>query len=923
MLSLVKAWAMYGYKLVSGIPSVKIPVYTLSRVKVDERVLYGPMAKAEGHMVIRMYLPKFFNSENTTKEIRKYAQSVTRANPALRLAPTPDGWCKLDFTGDFTYVDLLFINDGAGAMSSSDAYKRTKLLFRGNRNSKDLGTYKTSIVEGGLLLLLDGQSVISRRALDKRDVSVPASCFQWTGYEDASRFLKDKDNWGVICKGMCRIVEQPEFYRLCRIYKLDPRVTEVIVPAITVKFGRGAMTLDMQFSTMQLPIVRMWMTLGLQPAIRLPKTPYGEKVILATWKSILLEIREAYEDKSGRKVMAMISSLFKEEIEDEDDPVARAETAKKLQEMGSTLIKMAYLPRKGEVFLNKTLPTIFEKKAKSVRLPGVTAKCLAIASLGRYQIILPKAAQRVHGCQIGDRVSCFRYPNTGIECFEAIIVGFTNEDCVFVNPTTWAERCAGDMDGDTIAVALFSGIFDMAALESKYSTKKSAEKKEVDPAAEKPAPLTLADVIARQAYIKMKGIPDADNFITALQEHGMSLDMGSDIMQQFLDGLKNGLQLPNVSEIAKVLFPATGLGLKAIYKILKGNFGDNEREVLFRYNALVKLAQSDLSIVPWLRELSKELFYIGTPTQRINESHGDDMVEIYNTYRTIAVEIFGREDFKVKAKYWVDKFIPGNVKLVEKELRDEYKALIETPGLEASMVKVHNAYDKFTVMLRDRDIEEAYTHIRTVIEYMESREAYGKLLKALWIAITYGIKTDGMKCTNLDTRKVSVKIAGGYGMFSYFPILLGEWELKAESDRLGGLPDMDIVVVPVKDIPSQPEPTKPTDPTPSLTKKAVVNLEGVHTPPNYQGITVREFAINVIDNDVEPAKFMIALLKAKHAEELMITTKIAAIWDICAELNVCCNYLEHDQQYDMKYVTRISYQAAKEMMLKSKDNFNL
>lgn len=772
--SMLNAWAEYFHRNCQGRPDVMvIPVYSADlKTKVGERELAGAhvfsIADENCARIVRL----FPDEDKLTQKrmeglILNACERVKEARPDLKLTTVSDNW--LAGKGRDAYVDLLFTTAGYGEYASSPDFARAKLWFRIHpQKSRCWGWLNTAIVSGGFMKEYDGSAIMKRSALK---FPVHTTIWQWTGYKN----LKDFHNArSLVIKGMVKLMDDSEFAAVCRAYRLNPDEVDVVVPEITCKFHSGEKLVKVEYYTHSAARVRNRMAVSLQALSRLPLTEYGKEVVYATYSAILKEIGKAYGENARKSVYSLMDPIYKNwvtgrEEDDEDDLDWLKERAESLS---ATMVSLMFLPVKPDWFVNKTARIIFEKMLKKIYVPGITAKAMPNWMLKEGEIIVP----RWSGMEIGERTTNFRSPNTGIEAFEATVVGHTDDPCVYLNPRIWAERCSGDFDGDNVAVLALTGIVDIPALETQKSTK-SKDKHEKK----------LYEYIAMQSYIKIQAITDADRYTTQTIERNGDKEMARTLQQEVIDGLKHKASIADISLLAEKAFPGVGLNVPSIYQVLRGRFGSKERNVLFRYNEIVDCARIELSNVEWISRICGDLFYILAPSKSLITD--GKVPSSHKAYSAIARRL-GFEQLSVPVDTDAPRFDRNTVNSVRRELEAEFRSISANTQAVTLAVRIHGAYNTFRRMLEVRDVEPAYAYLRTILSFCAEHPATaGDALRYLWIAITLRKQVPGIN-----------SLIWGYNLFAYMPVVLGTWNIARESERLGGAPEVDVNVVWVKDI---------------------------------------------------------------------------------------------------------------------------
>lgn len=770
--SWLNTWAMYYHKTCADRPDLEqVPVYSFDNAgklsQIDSRLIAGAhtfTVKRGGKLrIIRLNAKRPIRQSALEAMILQVDARIKKIDSSIKLTTISDGWCAA--TGNSCTLDLLYSTEGYGPQAVNEDFARAKLWFRLDDKSSVWGIHKTAVVPmDRFRCLADGAAIMRRSDLK---VPVHVAHWQWTGYRNLENFVFERK---MVVKGMVFLASDEEYNEYLEHYSLDKSV-EVIVSDDTVKFYDDVQVGDIEYFAMMPSIMKHRAALSFQTAARMHLTEVGRKLIFSTWRTALGMNRSAFEDLSGSIGLGLMDRFYTEMVEDDDemigDLVAHAE------ENGAIQKTLAFLPYGPDWYFNKIGSKIFEKYLKKIYVTGITTKAMPDWRLAENEIIVPASS----GIEIGTGITGLRSPNTGREAFEASVIDTTPYNVVFVNPEVWARVCAGDFDGDTIAIIPITGIFEYQEEIESLKTKEKVRK-------------PLYKYIAMMYYIKLQAVSDADRFTTQTIEQGGDKRLAAELQQAVIDGLKNRDSIPNIQGLANEKYPAFGLDLPSIYQVIRGRFGDNERGRIFRYNELVDDAVIAMSNVPWLRELCKELFYVIVPSKALKF---DRTYVSHCAYKKIAERadlghLVTPEKVR-KCQTSAPRFSDEGVTLATPALKKAFARI--NSGSNAAEVKelairLHNGYIKFYKMLGMREIDQAFDHLRKMVAYVVANpEISGSAIKYLWIAITLREKVSH----NIP------QLVWNYNMFAYFPAEIGEFNLAKASALLGKRPALEMHVV--------------------------------------------------------------------------------------------------------------------------------
>jgi hypothetical protein len=787
--SLKEVWDMAAYLLLPDAKVINVDVVDNDGHKVDERQLCGAIVNAVNPVIFRICIPmgKGFAMESIYDAMKAKVIAVRSIHPELYPHPSHDGWMKRD--DQSLTVDIIMAENGYRGDDLRESFSRSSLWYHLQAGkSKLLGTFKSAIVKGGSIATHDGCSYGRRSSFPM----MPGNIWKVCGYKDFEGFM---NNQSLISKGMIKLLDDCAFDSMLNEYSLGSDV-QVIIPEITPKFYNGETIVDLEYYSLFPARKRDRVAISLQGAGRMPLTSTGKKLIASTWKQSIQEIMSAYSDNTLESVIRMYSAHYRDYMDSmEDDAIngdveaieaLSADLKEKAEEVGSSMVEMLYLPiannERADEFINKTLPTLLRKRLKKIYVPGITATAMP-ANIGRRDVILPVSAKRM-GVELGDRVTITRSPNTGLEWVEMTVIGFTNDDVIYLNPEMFAERHSGDFDGDIVGAILTGGLVDEEHVAGKVSSKSKGKKSQN---------VVLATA---KAYYAKYAIPEADKCITLMIEAGQDPTPARELLQAIVDSIKHDVELTNLYTFKKANYISGDL--LPVYKLLKGSVGC-ERGVLFQYNKLVREISNHRSRVEWIRNIENEFAFIMCGTKFLDVKAPKDNGYVpygdYEMYKKM-VTFFGRSEWAVPASYKAFTFDKANVAAIRGKVKSAQVKRAGNSEVVKLARRIHDSYfgaynkaEGFCELRGQGRIDEAYDIIRAMSDELRSNPVIaGEALKYLWNAISYGELVDGSK------------VVQGYKLFSYMPTVIGTYDIAAIAAAYGNRPCADVLVVKRQDI---------------------------------------------------------------------------------------------------------------------------
>lgn len=771
-------WSGYWHRhLADHAPKITVPVYRFKQGKPlhtgRERTIYGISTFHERPRIVEVTIAEPRSIRALTYDIDQTFKLVQKANPSLKLCPSHSGWVKR-LPGGKVRLDLLFAITGEEHTSRSRNYsRRNSLDFHLGDESRLLCSLDNVHVARGDSPIADHDGVIYVRqsSLPVNPVNNPVKVI---GYADFSPSqLKDQK---PVLKGMLVSLDDSEWMSLSSSCGLDSSAN-CIVPECTVKFDDGSPVWE-EVKIFQVfhSVISTKVSLSVQAAERVPLTEYGRKVIEATFRERVREIMDAYRDPTGQEVARLLFRELTEIAENrgtscEDDSLF----IDKMESLSSVYTALLTgLPVNDSDFINSTLPTLLRNRVKHITLPGLTIAALPDSSLEANQVIMPfKDAIRL-GIRKGDAVTLSRYPCTGLELAEAQVVGFTKLEALLVNPLWWAQRFAGDFDGDLIGLLPLCGIVNETAIGNETSAKLKAS-----------GEMTIAESISRSFFAKLT-IPLADELLTICAEEGIPLSYPRQILQSVVDSIKHVVDIPSIEEARMELGLSQESKASPCARLIRGKLGYMKKEFGLRYAAQVNRMSDSHSGISWMRNIENEFCYILSPNRKYAElvfeksdsnlrSEYEDALTHARQYdlKNLAVN---KESVATLPKELLTRTRKGAAREAER-IRKDYP---EAVSLARTVLR---QYFNWINLLQEDQVEEAYAELRSTRELLYADEEIGGLsLRFLFISIVYQIDSS----ITLQSMKI----------FSHMPVSLGCYDLQRYIKNLNYQRTFDARVIP-------------------------------------------------------------------------------------------------------------------------------
>lgn len=797
----VNQWVNHAYRMNSLVKGVDVPIYNISNGKIiGSRTIYGPATLFNSPRLYRLRINRPKNQDELVAKIDKAIIQVQRKNPAFKACPSHDSW--MTEKGDIVCIDIMFATNGYSDVSEN--YSRYQLWYHLNERSRYLGKIKAVVVEDGSIKEDDGVVYVKEGSIGL----LPWNVLKCIGYSNFDSFLEVQ---GFIAKGMVKELSLGEFRLLKDEYGVNGDY-DAIIPAITPKFFNGESTVELDMYSVFDTIISDYVSIPWQGAARIPLTEKGEKLIEATWKERIVEIMEASKDLTGQKMLSILNSVYQELTEEDLDDERKTEIYEYLESLSASIIETMFCPTRADEFLNDVLGIVLKKRLKKIRIPGFTGVAMPDSKLKYHEVILPRRMKKKYKLKIGDVVTGIRSPATGIEWADCVIVGFSDDPCVYINPRFWAERFSGDFDGDLIGIILVGGIVNEAAIAGQVSSKTKGKRA-----------LTIGEAIAKSMYSKLAiGLVDILLYIAI--ENGVDPTPIREALQAIIDNIKHDVDLKSMDELMALAGIEDGT-LPPIYKLIRGKIGEVTRANTVLYNLLVEEMQTHRSSKKWIRNLEDQFLYLVSKNKFLKSDGAKRIltVEEHKSYVKLLKSI-GYDEYAKCDGYSTVKLNRSHIRRNEK-LCKQWITKLSTPANIKLAEHIHTAYNEIINKIRESHNvpllngellkEAAFERLRSMNKYLRSNpEAGGDAIKLLFLAITY---RRGLFVNHEDgADKVLIK---NYKIFSYLPIEIGRWNLKRSVDFFGGKPAMDYKVV----SPGAATP-RPTNPGPNPGKDKVINL---------------------------------------------------------------------------------------------------
>jgi len=727
------------------------------------RLLYGAASFHDGPRVVEVVIPEPRDMEHLAFTIRSILDRIRRVNPSMRLCPSPGSWVKR-LPGRKVRIDLLFAPTGADENTLSDEYaRRNSLDHHLGRESRLLGRLdRVHIVRGNSPISdHDGAWYIREASLE---VAPPFNPVKTLAY---SRYSADQLRTPEpLVKGMAIMLADGPWKELCHICGVDAGA-DAIVPECTVKFDNGAdllrnLSLFSVFDTIRIP----HSTLSIQAAERTPLTPAGERAVEATFRERIREIMTAYQDKTGNSVGELISqefTLMREALLTEDDPSCTP-LLDRMEVLSAThAALMTGLPMNDSDYLNATLPVLLSHRTKRCVMPGLTGVALPGFELDHGEILIPRREARRLGLGIGDSVTIYRYPNTGIEMAECRIAGYTDLDAIHIHPRWWTKRFAGDFDGDLMGLIPVGGLVDEKAIGDTESPKSKMK-----------GAMTIIEAVARSLYAKLL-IPRADTLATICAERGRDLTCVRQILQSCIDGIKHVIAFPSIEEAYRALDLPPESSPSPVSQLLRGRLGTNRKEYALNYAVLAGKMSHTHSGIAWIRRLEREFALIASPNRRYAElCLGRSTGTLRREYEASLRIAKAGHLFNIDRNMEQSPNLPRSLirATLAGAIREVNRIAREAPGAIHKAYEVVGLYREWIECLRQERIDDGYSCLhkaRTVIQHDEVLGGFA--LRYLFIAVGYGVDP------NIPLKSMKI--------LSYLPIRYGEYNLARYLDSLG------------------------------------------------------------------------------------------------------------------------------------------
>ncbi len=722
------------------------------------RRIYGVATFHENPRVFEFTFKNPKSVQDLYRVIEEAASIIKFRYPALKLCPTPSGWMKLQ--GDRIRIDLLFAETGCDPEDRSSAFsRRNSLDFHLQAESESCGTLKKCKVVRGESPIKDhdGSWYIRKSSLSYLPKT---TIIKMIGFADYSK--SHLLNPSPVIKGMVKVLNEYEWHKLCKSCGVAHDF-DAIIPEVTIKFDNHKDVIEnlKVFKVFNNRLSRK-SSFSIQAAERMPLTEHGQELCAKMFSSAVREVMSAYQDPTGKEISKLINSVVEDSFllrEESNSDVI--ETLESLSAINNALL--TGLPMNDSEFVNSSIDVLLTNRTKSVRVDGFTTVTMPNNKLNKHEIIIPQSElNRLH-LSIGEILTVGRYPNTGIEMAEFKIVGTTNDRCVYLNPTFWAERFAGDFDGDLCVVHDFNGVIDESKIQNSISPKQKGK-----------GDMLVVESVARAFYCKYL-IPFADSILSICAEHGKSLEPGRVVLQNIIDSIKHFNYIPDQETIMHSSFLTKDDTASPISYLLRGKLGSDKKLYSLKYNITVGKFKDHHSNIAWMREVEKEFKFLIHPNRKYVDLILDKSNKnIVKDYEALLKDIKLSSLIGIKPNKEPVPSLPKEItaKSYAGALKETKRIISEFPSVAHLSKEVINLYNSWINELRFGNVERAFNFMNQIHKIIKLDERLGEMiLRYLFIAITY--QTD-----NAIIIK-SMKI------FSYLPILLGKYNLFEYIKKLG------------------------------------------------------------------------------------------------------------------------------------------
>lgn len=777
------------------VASVDVPVFMVTRGKMfrtcDVIPMYGIATGYDHPFYIRTTMD-ISRGELTIDRIGKYiavvAAKIAQLSKGMSLlCPTHNSRVRRIFVNGKSVLEmeLLFARNGEEASTTSvDFSRQCSTNHHENDKSYVLGTAVVAIINDGSFFAekFDGYS-IGRKSCFNVDSEI-AKIDLWGDRETA---LINPQNY---LKGLIRFVDDKYFNRLCEIHGLsaeEANTINVLAPVCSMKYFDGAELISSELVSIMDNICSNHATLGIQAIERVPLTPWGEEVVFATWKEQINRIFSALEDKTGSKVAELLISIMGDINSKYDDEPFEEEDLDLIDEKVFATLKKTMrvlsisAPQDNSAYINSVLGTLLRNFLKHIRIPGGLTTFAVPANIAKHTITIPKWYAKKQGISKHDKVTIYRYPNTGIEMAEVEVIGFTNS-IVEINPDFWSDRFCGDFDGDLIGILPISGIVDESRIRDSLSTKAKAKAK-----------VSMANAIARCFFAKIQ-IPFFDSLMTMAYENNGNVSKAAEYLQACVDSIKHAVDVPSeidaIEGVLGVMVEGCIPSTSAIAKILRGRLAEkvpNGRDmVAITYNNLVsQLQYSETSL---MGRLSKYIPYVLFPNRKYVDAvksadNSTRMENMVNTYRTI-LSTTRPELINIKSNFEKGSMFPDSIikKYRSAILKDCQRIEAAHPEAVKAANTVFTCYQEWIKAIGSGD-PNAYDYIEEARKIIEENETVG----AIAMRYLFSVLGFQLKRGNITYKAITA--------LYYLPFKIGNYCLATYLQKLGIRYNYDVEVI--------------------------------------------------------------------------------------------------------------------------------
>jgi hypothetical protein len=752
----INVWLLACYHTLPLCEVKTIPVYNRDGKVVESFDLAGPTVYSKN--------PKMYKFLGDVPESYQTLEHEIIRNLKMvglnRMFPSHSNW--IENSTDFAEYRILTADDAYDLVTLNENFARGQLFYHLKPGkSRFLGRFVCHVVVDGSLELHDGFSYARKSAFPM----VPGILWKGIGYKNLKGFIANQE---MVAKGMIKLISDAEFDRLIAEYDCDSDV-QVIVPKFTCKFHAGEEKVELDFYSLFKGNDKLSARYSLKMFKTLPLTAKGLDLGYTVFSQEIDAIFEALKTQDRGALLSLMGKAYAEYV-DTIDEVEGFNV--ELAEMTSTMNCLLDLPMGDEEVIGKVLHILF-KNLKKVKASGMTGIACPGNGLNPFEIRVPSLFLKKYGKHVGDTVTLYRAPFTGLEAATVTIVG-TTEEGIEIDSIFWANRFSGDFDGDLAGILVEADLIDETKIGFAVSSKKKGKKAQ-----------TVAMATSKAWYSKLS-ISKMDSVITACLEKGIDPAPARELMQAIIDMVKHEVELPEDMDAFILMLLGSKLQLNTIHGILNLQ-RTAERLRQSTYNLKVELMQQESSNIPLLKSLIPHFSYVLCKTKYTAPDRNGELHKIHAHYNRICVKqgfpgLAVPRDFN--APSFDSKVVAKNLPLAVKTT----KLLAAKPKVVMVADTISNDYDAMVKHFRKGDITGGYAVVKKLVDKMNRSDhaLMGEAIKYLFMSIVH---------KNAKLHKGTVDYGWYLKVMAYLPREIGSWNLRRASRFYGGTPAMQIAVV--------------------------------------------------------------------------------------------------------------------------------